>query len=102
MNFIFKCNECGHNNTEEDIDYSNTTCGAGCGCEGYEYDLTCSACLNEISSGSSYGEFDREAVAEEIHDELFQSVPDTRELNSLNKVILPFGDSITNFFKMKN
>ncbi|MEK4501151.1 hypothetical protein [Bacillus sp. FSL R12-0069] len=94
MSFIFKCKKCGHNNTEEDIDYINTTCGVGCGCEGYEYDLTCSACLNEISSGSSWGEFDREVVAEEIHDELLPEVQETKELNSQNKTILTLGDSI--------
>ncbi|MDA2567492.1 transcription initiation factor TFIIIB [Bacillus cereus] len=70
MDFIFQCTKCGHNNTEEDIDYTNTTCGGSCGCEGYEYDLTCSECGNEIYIGSEFGQFDRKEVAEEIQEEL--------------------------------
>ncbi|WP_229135820.1 hypothetical protein [Bacillus sp. RIT694] len=97
MNFIFKCSRCGHDNTEEDIDYINTTCGAGGGCEGYEYDLTCSACGHEIYKGQEWGQFDREAVAEEIYDELFPNVQDTKESNEKNITIETYGDSIVVF-----
>lgn len=70
MSFIFKCKECGHNNTEEDIDYTTTTCGESCGCEGYEFELICDVCGSEIYSGGEFGEFDRIEVAEEIKEEL--------------------------------
>lgn len=70
MSFIFKCTKCGHNNNEDDIEYTNTSCGASCGCTGYEYELICDTCGNKISSGSEWGEFDRKEVAEEIQEEL--------------------------------
>lgn len=98
MSFIFKCNQCGHNNTEEDIEYTFMTCGASCGCEGYESELICSACGNEMYRRSNWGQFDREEVAEEIQDELFPSTQEEeKELDNKNKIILPVGDSITHY-----
>lgn len=72
MEFIFKCAECGHNNTEEDIDYTNTICGESCGCEGYEYELICSSCGDKIYRGSGFGEFNRKEVAEDIQEEILE------------------------------
>ncbi|HDR7640749.1 TPA: transcription initiation factor TFIIIB [Bacillus wiedmannii] len=68
-----KCKGCGHLNTEDDIDYTNTTCGASCGCDGYEYELICGNCGDEIHSGSEWGEFDRTEVFDDIIDELTES-----------------------------
>ncbi|AQQ66181.1 MULTISPECIES: hypothetical protein [Bacillus cereus group] len=73
MTKTIECKKCGHLNTENDVDYMNTTCGESCGCEGYEYDLTCSACGNEIYRGSEWGQFDRTEVFDEIIDELVES-----------------------------
>ncbi|QWI52507.1 transcription initiation factor TFIIIB [Bacillus mycoides] len=73
MTKTIECKKCGHLNDDGDIYYMNTTCGASCGCEGYEYDLTCSACDNEIYSGSEWGQFDRTEVFDDIIDELAES-----------------------------
>lgn len=70
MTKTIECKKCGHLNTEDGIDYTSGTCGESCGCESYEYYLTCSACDNEIYSGSEWGQFDRTEVFNEIIDEL--------------------------------
>ncbi|AJI29754.1 hypothetical protein BF28_3643 [Bacillus cereus E33L] len=54
IGYNFKCNKCGHNNTEEDIDYTNMLCGEPCGCECNEYELICSSCGDEICSGNGW------------------------------------------------
>ncbi|MED2996375.1 hypothetical protein MKY89_30195 [Bacillus sp. FSL W7-1294] len=96
MSFIIICPKCGHNNTEEDIEYTTITCGASCGCEGYEYELNCSSCNNEIDSGSSWGEFERKEVAEEIQEQLLSDIQNIKELSNNNRrVLVTFGDSIT-------
>ncbi|WP_223262124.1 hypothetical protein [Bacillus wiedmannii] len=66
-----KCKKCGHFNTENDVEQTGaTSCGTGCGCIGYEYELICGKCDNEIYSGREWGEFDRTEVFDEIIDKL--------------------------------
>lgn len=70
IGYNFKCNKCGHNNTEEDIDYTNMLCGEPCGCECNEYELICSSCGDEICSGNGWWEFDRKEAAEDAQEKL--------------------------------
>lgn len=97
MSPIIRCPKCEHNNTEEDIDYRTMTCGASCGCEGYEYELICSSCGREIDSGGDWGEFDREEIAEEIVEMLNPKKQDVEKSSNKNRTLAPYGDSITIF-----
>ncbi|MCU5514413.1 hypothetical protein OCF62_07490 [Bacillus wiedmannii] len=68
-----KCKKCGHFNTENDVEQTaSTSCGASCGCIGYEYELICGNCGNEIYSGREWGEFDRTEVFDDIIGELVE------------------------------
>lgn len=71
MTKTIECKKCGHLNNEDDIEQTaSTTCGASCGCIGYEFELICGNCGDEIYSGSEWGEFDRVEVFEDIVDSL--------------------------------
>jgi len=70
MSFTIRCDKCQGEVTEKDIEQTGSTnCGAGCGCEGYEFSLICD-CGYELYEGSNWGDFDREEAEEEIKESL--------------------------------
>jgi hypothetical protein len=93
MSSSIECNKCGLQNTEQDVEQIGSfTCGESCGCIGYEYALICD-CGNVIYENSSWGEFDKEAVWEEIK-ETFLPTPEKR-VSKGQKTFSTLGDSIT-------
>lgn len=73
MSFTISCDKCQNEVTEKDIEYTGSfTCGASCGCLGYEFALICD-CGNEFYEGQNWGDFDREEAEEEIREELIQN-----------------------------
>ncbi|WP_246882350.1 hypothetical protein [Bacillus sp. WL1] len=98
MSFSIPCSKCGHLNTEDNIEQTGyTSCGASCGCEGYEYELICSNCGNVIYNGSQWGEFDKKEIAEDIVEELIPNVKSEKESTNKSTTLAFLGDSITIF-----